>query len=170
MPYSARFKQKMVEKMTGPGAMSATALANEVDVSQPSLSRWLRDAKLGKMPKSDKPFRGEKWSSTEKIRLVREAAGLVEPELGAFLRREGLHRADLERLTREVDQAALETFKRQARRGHTPEEKEIRRLRKELERKEKALAETAALLVLRGKVKAFLSAEEEGDTDEKSGK
>lgn len=173
MPYSVRFKQRMIEKLTGPGAMSATALSREVDVSQATLSRWLRDAKLGSMPKSKKPAKrhGRRWSAADKVRLVREAAGLDEPELGAFLRREGLHQADLERFSQEVDQAATEALsKKGRRRGPTAEEKEIRRLRKELARKEKALAEAAALLVLRGKVQAFLLAEEEGDTDGSSEK
>jgi transposase-like protein len=173
MPYSVRFKQKMIEKLTGPGAMSATALSKEVSVSQATLSRWLRDAKLGSMPKSKKPSKGRRrrWSAADKVRLVREAAALDEAELGAFLRREGLHQADLDRFSEEVDQAATEALaKKGRRRGPSPEEKEIRRLRKELDRKDKALAEAAALLVLRGKVQAFLSAEEEGDTDGKSEK
>ena len=67
MPYSVRFKQKMIEKLTGPGAMSATALSKEVDVSQATLSRWLRDAKLGTMTKSKKPAkeRRRRWSAAD---------------------------------------------------------------------------------------------------------
>lgn len=172
MPYSARFKQKMIEKLTGPEAISATALSKEVDVSQVTLSRWLRDATLGVMkePKKASKSRRRSRSASEKIRLVREAAGLGESALGAFLRREGLHKVELDRLTEEVDEAAMESLSKQKRRrqGPSPEEKENRRLRKELARKEKALAEAAALLVLRGKVQAFLLAEEEGDTDESS--
>lgn len=172
MPYSVRFKQKMLEKMTGPGAMSATALSKEVDVSQGTLSRWLRDAKLGTMTKSKKPAkeRRRRWSAADKVRLVREAAALDDAALGAFLRREGLHQADLDRFWQEVEQAATEGLASKRRRGPTPEQKELKRLRKELDRKEKALAEAAALLVLRGKVQAFLSAEEEGDTDGSSEK
>ena len=64
----------------------------------------------------------------------------------------------------EVEQAATEGLRAKGRRrGLSPEQKKIRLLEKELVRKEKALAETAALLVLRGKVQAFLAAEEEGD-------
>jgi hypothetical protein len=66
-------------------------------------------------------------------------------------------------------QAATEGLrgKKRARRLH-PAEKEVRKLKKELARKERALAETAALLVLRGKVQAFLAAEEEGDTTDET--
>jgi hypothetical protein len=97
---------------------------------------------------------------------VREAAGLGEAELGAFLRREGLYDVDLQRLRDEVETAALSGLKAQRpQRGVTPERKRIQELEKELRRKDKALAETAALLVLQGKVRAFLLAAEEGDTD-----
>ena len=34
----------MVQRMTPPGAISATALSAEVGVGQPTLSRWLREA------------------------------------------------------------------------------------------------------------------------------
>ena len=96
---------------------------------------------------------------------------MSQDDLGAFLRREGLHEADLERLKQEVFEAAQ--------RGLEPEkktspctsdaQKELKQVKKELARKEKALAETAALLVLRGKLEAFLSEEEEGDTTHKKG-
>lgn len=167
MPYSVRFKDKMIQKMTGPGAMSANALSKEVSVAQGTLSRWLRDAKLGSMSTSKKSTGGQRrrWLPADKVRVVREAAAIDEADLGAFLRREGLHQADLDRFWEEVEKAATEALTKVRRRGVSPEQKELRRLRKELDRKEKALAETAALLVLRGKVQAFLSAEEEGDTD-----
>ena len=37
--YSAAFRSRMVERMVGPRAVSATALAREVGVAQPVLSR-----------------------------------------------------------------------------------------------------------------------------------
>lgn len=166
MPYSAKFKQKMIEKMTGPGARSATSLSKEVGVTQATLSRWLVQAKLDPVSKKKERGGGRRRSPEEKVRIVMEAAGVGENELGAFLRREGLHEADLERFREEVQLAATEGLRaKRRRRGLSPAEKELRSVRKELARKEKALAEAAALLVLRGKVRAFLSAEEEGDTD-----
>jgi hypothetical protein len=100
-----------------------------------------------------------------------DAAAAGESGLGELLRREGLHEADIERFREEVLEAAAKGFEASRRkRGLSDEEKEIRALRKELNRKEKALAEAAALLVLRGKVQAFLAGEEEGDMDEKSEK
>lgn len=100
-----------------------------------------------------------------------EAAAAGEEALGELLRREGLHAADIERFRTEVVEAATRGFEvGRKKRGLSAEEKEIRMLRKELNRKEKALAEAAALLVLRKKVEAFLEGDEEGDTDKKSEK
>ena len=173
MRYSTKFKGKMIEKMTGPGARTANALSTEVGVSQGALSRWLREAKLAPMKEKKKrngslgaprPGGGRRRSAEDRVRLVMEGAGFGEDALGAFLRREGLHEADLTRMREEVEQAATEGLRAKGRRrGLSPEQKKIRLLEKELVRKEKALAETAALLVLRGKVQAFLAAEEEGD-------
>jgi hypothetical protein len=102
------------------------------------------------------------------IRIVREASAAGEAGLGELLRREGLHEADLERFREEVLEAAAKGFEAgRHKRGLSPEQKELRTVKKELARKEKALAEAAALLVLRGKVQAFLAEQEdeEGDTD-----
>ena len=163
----------MVTKLTGPRARSAVALSEEVGVCQSTLSRWLREAKVGPMSDQGKDrggsgnVRRRRWTAEEKLRLFETSAGLKEEALGAFLRREGLHEAELQRLREEVKEAATERLRdKHRRRGLSPDQKRVRKLEKELARKEKALAEAAALLVLQGKVRAFLSAEEEGDTPE----
>ena len=78
------------------------------------------------------------------------------------MRQEGLHESDLTAMRR----AALEGLappRKQS--GPTNEEKRIQQLERELRRKEKALAEAAALLVLQEKFRALM--EEEGnDTDD----
>jgi len=173
MVYSEKFREKMVQKMMGPGSMTANALSKEVDVHQSTLCRWIREAKVGGMSKAKDDLgrsrgrRRKRWTPEEKVRVVMEAGALRAEDLGAFLRREGLHEADLERLRDEVRQAAMDGLRgKRQRKGLSPEQKRVRQLEKELRRKDMALAEAAALLVLRGKVRAFLSAEEEGDTDE----
>jgi len=173
MPYSTKFREKMLAKLTGPGRRTATSLAKEVGVPQATLSRWLREAKVEGMTQGESKkgagrgrteSRRKRWTPAEKIRVVREATAAGEAGLGALLRREGLHEADLERFREEVLDAAAKGFEAgRPRRGLSPEQKQVRRLKKELKRKEKALAETAALLVLRKKAEAFFLSEEEGD-------
>jgi transposase len=159
--------------MIGPPAISATQLAREVGVHQPTLSRWLREAKLSSVttkkkdpapPNPPKAARKE-WTPEEKLRVVGEAAHVGEEGLGALLRREGLHEVDLNRFRDELLEGARGATVKS--RKDKSESKRVKELERELRRKEKALAETAALLVLRKKAEAFFLGEEEGDTDEK---
>ena len=89
-----------------------------------------------------------------------EAAALSETGLGEWLRRKGLHEEDLARLREEVRAAATGALQPQRAKGGA-EQKRIKELERELKRSKAALAETAALLVLRKKAVALWG--EEGD-------
>lgn len=172
--HSGGFKARMVQRMSGPEGISATALSREVGVAQPTLSRWLREAttldRMAKRAKATQSGKGaphkspRQWSTAEKLRVVVEAAELSDADLGAFLRRQGLHEAQLQQW-REAIAVAL---------GERPtgkpsaEARDLKALRKELLRKEKALAEMAALLTLQKKVRA-LWGDEDDDTPTRSG-
>jgi transposase len=102
MGYTTAFKEQMVRRMMGPPGMSATALSNEVGVSQTQLSRWLKQARQGAaMDKAEERKQGDaggarKWTAEEKLRLLAAAThGLSGEELGALLRREGLYEAQV---------------------------------------------------------------------------
>ena len=171
MNYSNGFKARMVQRMAGPERISARALSEEVGVTQPTLSRWLRRARtVASMGESGSGDRNQgakstqQWKAEEKLRIVQEAASLSDEDLGAFLRREGLHTAELE----EWRSAALSALSPSVKsRKPSPESKKIRALEKELRRKEKALAETAALLALQKKVREIWG-DEDDDTPTKS--
>jgi transposase len=146
--YSTAFKSRMLRRLVGPQAISANALAQEVGVAQNSLSRWLRESRnVGGMPPSSNPKK--KWTGAEKLRVVSDARGLSETDLGALLRREGLHASDLA-AWRTAAEAALSEAGRRA--APSVASRRIQALERELRRKDAALAETAALLVLKKKV------------------
>nr|WP_161607082.1 transposase [Myxococcus xanthus] len=172
----------MVKRMVGPGAVSAAALARQVGVSQPTLSQWLREAnKLAAMtpPPEEKPVGPKKWTPEEKLRVLAEAHGLAGEALGALLRREGLHEGHLAEWraaaagalsqgTKEAPSGALTAGQH---RRLAVSEKRVKELERELRRKEKALAEAAALLVLEKKLQAMGwdekdSGDEDGAADE----
>lgn len=147
VPYSDGFKAKMVEKLTGPHAVSATALSRQSGIAQATLSRWLLDARSVTRTmdeRDDKSLR--QWTSEEKLQVLIETSKLSDDELGEYLRRTGLHKAQLDewRAT-----AVASLGESSSRRSGSSESKRIRELERELQRKEKALAETAALLVLK---------------------
>lgn len=154
--YSEAFKAKMVRKMLPPGAVSAYALEDEVGIPRPTLSRWLREARtVGVM---DKP--AKKWTFLEKLRVVVEASEVSDADLGEFLRREGMHEAQLN----EWRAAAADAFadgRAKKKQKRSPEAKKIKELEREVRRKDKALAEVSALLILKKKVDALWGGEDD---------
>jgi transposase len=166
MKYSEAFKSKMVRRMTEPNGLSvsANALSEEIGISQPTLSRWLREsrsARVSAMASSKtKHKRPGDWTPGEKIAVVAEAARFSDEKLGAFLRRKGLHQSQLETWRRTLVEALGQKSSRRAK--ASPEKRRVQELEKELLRKDKALAETAALLVLKKKAQSIWGAEDDG--------
>ena len=60
-PYSVAFKQKMVQRLTGKNAVSASELARETGVRQQNPSRWLEDARSLSLVGSEKT-RAREWT------------------------------------------------------------------------------------------------------------
>jgi hypothetical protein len=89
-----------------------------------------------------------KWTAEAKLKAIVETAGLAEHEFGLYLRREGLYATQITEWRAEIlaHFAARATPKKDAR------DETIRQLEREILRKDKALAEAAALLILQKKV------------------
>lgn len=154
-PYSVAFKQQMVKRLTGKNAISANQLASETGVRQQNLSRWLREARsLPHVGSDQKPVR--QWTVDEKAQLLSDAGSLENDELMTLLEREGVSFAEYEQWRLALDEggsASVGTARR------------IRKLERELARKEKALAEAAALLVLKKTIDSSFH-DEDDDIDE----
>jgi transposase len=177
MYYSETFKAQMVQKLTRRGGPRATELSRDVGVHQSTLSRWVRNAARTngqgfpfnptKTPR-DLPMtrRPQDWTPEEKLAAVIEAASLANEELGAFLREKGLHEATLKQW-RQIMLTGLGESKARSPKP-TAEARRIRELERELTRKEKALAEAAALLILKKKAQA-LWGDEDDTTARKKG-
>ena len=168
--YSKQFKAKLVQQALLLDGESMAEFARRAEVPQSTLWTWVAAAKLGTVTKRprppDRPRRPEDRPPEEKLRIVLAAHGLPDEELGAFLRREGIHEVDLETWRQALHGAALaslggpgsEAAKEKA------DAKRIKQLESEIRRKDKALAETAALLILKKKVLEIWG---DGDDDTK---
>ena len=158
MRYGEAFKQRMVEKVLRPGGPGTAHVAREARVREETLSRWVAEARrlsdMSKQKKAD--VAGRTRTPEEKLRLVLEASSLEGQALGEFLRREGL-------LEAEVVQWRKDATAGLARSSGKPsaEARELAAVKKELLRKERALAEAAALLVLQKKVREIWGDEDE---------
>ena len=99
---------------------------------------------------------GREWTVEQKVRVLAEASQLDGEELTAYLEREGLKLAEYEQWRLALDEGG---------RASASTNKRIRQLERELARKEKALAEAAALLVLKKKVETLYGEDEDDDTN-----
>jgi len=178
--YSEKFRARMVEKLAGPNALSGVQLAAETGVPQPTLSRWLREAttlraKMAKQQDVEEQIveaaEGPQRTVEEKFSLVLEAASVPEAELGEWLRRKGIHAAQLDewRADAMAGLSGKASKRDEERKEKAADARHIRQLERELARKDKALAEAAALLVLQKKVQAIWG-DADDDTDEKKDK
>ena len=177
MAYPEVVKARMVRRLAGPQPQGVTHLAAETGIPQSTLARWLREAgksvskssKLG--PAGSSPSqpaearRPQDISALERARFVVEASALSGEARGAFLRKNGLHEEHLQAWVR-----ALEAREPSALPASKADAKRIKQLEKELARKEKALAETAALLVLKKKAALYFGEDEDDDTPKRSGR
>lgn len=149
--YSDEFKASIIGKMLPPNSVSVPELANETGVPRDTLYSWR--LKSRKRPSAGLPTRqnGGKLSSEDKFNIVVETASMSEAELSAYCRRKGLYPEQITGWRKLCQQATKPQSSKADRQRIRRQASEIKQLQKELRRKEKALAEAAALLVLKKK-------------------
>jgi transposase len=155
--YSEGFRERAVQMMMAPNAMSVAQVSRDTGVSEQTLYNWRnRFRHQGKAVPAD-PKNPENWGGENKLAVVIETAALNEQELAEYCRKKGFY---VEQVTRwrEAAVAGAETqrpLSATERRELQQARKKTHQLEKELRRKEKALAEVAALLVLQKIVQAI---------------
>jgi transposase len=173
--YSETFKKKLVERMLMPNPRPMTTLARDAGVAEATMYRWRNEATLKGVStdrSNDKAISSTKpphaWDPEEKLAVVLEASAVPEAELGAFLRRKGIHEAQLVEWRKQVTEGAVSALRGATgrdRKAHV-DAKRVRELERELARKDKALAEAAALLMLKKKAQAIWGDEDDDTTPE----
>jgi transposase-like protein len=163
MRYPPERKESVLRKMMPPHNRSIKELAREEGISEATLFNWRKQAreKGVLMPNGDSGPEG--WSARDKFAAVVESASLNEHELSEYCRKKGIYPQQLEQWRRACENA--NDWDRQANIKLKSEQKSNRKrineLENQLRRKEKALAEAAALLVLQKKVQAIWTEQED---------
>jgi len=153
--YGQAFKDRVVARLLPPESGSVEAVALEVGVSAPTLERWRSDA-------LSKPARGRAWTAAARFDAVVTTASMDEAAKSAWCRESGLFPQDLTSWQQSATQALAAPEDARASPQKTQQDRRrIKTLERELLRKERALAETAALLVLSKKAAAIFS--QDGD-------
>lgn len=157
MQYPNSLKERMIQRMAAGERISAMELARESGIAQPTLSRWLREASMVSSMSKPKASRKHtsRWSPEEKFRIIVESQKVGAENLGEFLRKHGLHAAQLAQWQK-ASLAALSGPASSEQARSTAERNKIKALEREILRKDRALAEVTALLALQKKVRALL--------------
>ena len=155
--YSVERKEAILRRMMPPENCPVSMLARENGISEQTLYNWRRELKGQGVAVPGDGKNAEDWSSEDKFAVVLEAATLNAAELAEYCRRKGLY-AEQIAAWRQVcllaNATAIERGRVHAVQGKS-DRLRIKELEKELRRKEKALAEAAALLLLRKKLQAI---------------
>ena len=146
--------------MSPPARQSVAQISKELGIHLATLYAWRKAWRLqGEVvPASEKA--PETWSTADKFTVVLESAGLNATELGAFCRERGLYPEQVDRWRQAAQDANANsmltmTDQKDLEKRHQQDQREIKRLQQELRRKDKALAEAAALLMASKKIQAY---------------
>ena len=164
MGYSKVRKESVLKKMLPPDNISISALAEQEGISDATLYNWRKQARAqGRMmPDSDNTSNG--WTSRDKFAVVMETAALNQAQTAAYCREKGIYVEQLNQWRAACEQANdwSQASEKELKSATKLDRKKVAELEKELARKEKALAEAAALLVLRKNFNTLFEDPEDG--------
>lgn len=157
MNYSKEFKDSILRRMLPPNNESISTIAKEEGLSEQTLRNWRDKARKEGYAAPGTDSQPDNWSTQDKFLVVVETASMNEADLAEYARKKGLFVEQI-RAWRDACVNANGGIAKEAARLNQElkdSQKERKKLEKELQRKEKALAETAALLVLAKKANAI---------------
>ena len=157
MNYSKEFKDSILRRMLPPNNESISTIAKEEGLSEQTLRNWRDKARKEGYAAPGTDSQPDNWSTQDKFLVVVETASMNEADLAEYARKKGLFVEQI-KAWRDACMNANGGIAKEAARLNQElkdSQKERKKLEKELQRKEKALAETAALLVLAKKANAI---------------
>ena len=149
--YGQAFKDRAVARLLPPESAALELVAREVGIGVGTLERWREDAQ-------SRPARGRAWTAGARLEAVIATAAMSESAKSAWCREHGVYPAELDKWRASATAALAEPEEaRESPQATRQDRKRIKELERDLLRKDRALAETAALLVLSKKVAAIFN-------------
>lgn len=157
--YSEDFKEQALAKVYSRGNnQTIQDVANDLNLCLQTLKTWMKKTKLdSSCGQQSKSIRPQDWRAEDRLAALQQSYGLIGEDLNAWCRKQGVFVHQLEQWKAEFCSQGSVSEKREV---HSLKA-EIHTLERELLRKDKALAEAAALLVLQKKFRALLGGEVE---------
>ncbi len=149
--FTKEFKSNILKKLQPPNNMSVSEISKKEDIPKSTIYSWVRKArKEGQLIPNSNASNDDKWRSEDKARMVIETYTMNEQELGEYCRKHGLYTTDIKRWHKMFESSFNMSKPSKELEQDLKTQKELNRdLARELQYKEKALAEAAALLVLK---------------------
>lgn len=158
--YSEEFRSSVAARLLPPNNARIADIVKETGVPKDTLYDWRARYrnKQGLSPSSCKS--SNQCSADDKLAVIIETATLNETELSEYCRCKGLYPVQIKSWKTSMVQGLMSEPSKVDREQNQKQTKTIQRLEKDLARKEKALAEVAALLVLQKKFQSLMEASE----------
>lgn len=164
--YSAERKSNILKKLLPPHNRPVPEVASEEGISEATLYNWRIAVREQGLPVPGSKENTEQWPAEARLAVVVETASMNQSELSEYCRQKGLFPEQVQQWKEEFIHGSMSERERrkQEQKEAKANRRQIKELKRELRRKEKALAETSALLVLRKKLNA-LREETDGEDD-----
>jgi len=155
--FSPERKASVLAKLLPPNNQTVSEVSKLEGISEATLYNWRTQAKQQGIAVPGSGKTSDQWSADAKLAVVIETASMNESSLSEYCRLKGLYPEQVKEWKQNCIQGQLSeaTRRKQEQQQAKQDKKEIKALKRELNRKEKALAEAAALLVLRKKFNAL---------------
>lgn len=158
--YSLAFREQALAKVFSRGSRTIGSVADELNMHAGTLKNWMKEEKaLSRGEAAGEARRPEDWSAEERLLALQQSHGLVGETLNAWCRERGLFAHQLTQWREDFCTVSSSSHRRES----AQEVRELKsanvQLQRELTRKDRALAEAAALLVLSKKYQALFGDE-----------
>jgi transposase len=147
--YNEEFKKMAVQKLLSLNSLGLSGTARQIGIPYTTLFNWKKKyANSFVMKKTKNKALAINWTAEEKLEAVNKTYAMTENELGEYLRSNGLNSCDLDAFKTEF----LSSLPSRGRPKLDPEIIDLRNsvkdLTKNLNKKDKALAEMSARVIL----------------------
>lgn len=161
--YTEEMKESILKRMMPPNNESVSQISKELGITEPTLYKWRKEARIAGNPTPGGGHVSEQWGSEDKFLIVMETYAMNQAELAEYCRKKGLYKEQIETWRDSCLNANARDSNqtKQLNQELKEEKRKAKTLEKDLRKKEKALAEAAALLLLRKKVQAIWGDQED---------
>jgi transposase len=161
--YTNEMKDSILKRMMPPNNEPISKLSDESGITEATLYKWRKDARIAGNATPGDGQGSEQWSSEDKFLVVMETYTMNDVALAEYCRKKGLYKEQIEAWRGVCLSANGREFNqtKQLNQELKEEKKKAKILEQDLRKKEKALAEAAAILLIRKKAQAIWGDQED---------